>query len=79
LELTLCFREHQIILLTDIEKMFKQIKIHPDGQYQLELWRENYYEGLKTYSIPVILFGSASALHSVTQVLNQLAENEVPP
>ena len=65
------------MLLADIEKMYKQIRLHPDdAQYQLVLWRENENESLRTYVIPVVLFGSASAPHPATRVLNQLAEDE---
>ena len=31
---------------------------------------------MKTYKIPVVLFGCASAPHSATRVLNQLADDE---
>ena len=64
-EITLRFREHQIVLLADIEKMYKQIRLHPDdAHYQLVFWQENENESLRTYMIPVVLFGSASAPHS---------------
>ncbi|XP_063981076.1 uncharacterized protein LOC135164549 [Diachasmimorpha longicaudata] len=37
-EIALRFREHQIVFLADIEKMYKQIRLHPeDAQYQLIL------------------------------------------
>lgn len=76
-EITLRFREHQIVLIADIEKMYKQIRLHPDdAQYQLVLWRENENDELKTFMIPVDMFGSASAPHSATRVLNQPAEDE---
>ncbi|XP_063989071.1 uncharacterized protein LOC135168622 [Diachasmimorpha longicaudata] len=76
-EIALRFREHQIVLLADIEKMYKQIRLHPDdAQYQLILWRENENDRLQTYKIPVVLFGSASAPFSATRVLNQLADDE---
>ena len=64
-------------MIADIEKMYKQIHLHSDdAQYQLVLWRENVNDDLKRFMIPVVLFGSASARHSATRVLNQLADDE---
>ncbi|XP_057337763.1 uncharacterized protein LOC130675883 [Microplitis mediator] len=76
-DIILRFRTHQIVMLADIEKMYKQILLDArDAQYQLILWRETSSDELKAFIIPVVLFGIASAPHSATRVLNQCAEDE---
>lgn len=53
-----------VILLADIEKMFKQIRVDDeDINYQLILWRENPNDELQVFAIPVVLFRSAAAPH----------------
>ena len=76
-DIVLRFRTHQIVLLADIEKMYKQIYLDKnDAQYQLSFWRENENDNLHVYCIPVVLFGCASAPYLATRTLNQLAEDE---
>ncbi|XP_043471057.1 uncharacterized protein LOC122504184 [Leptopilina heterotoma] len=76
-EITLKFRTHQIVLVADIEKMYKQVLLNKDdAQYQLALWRENENEIIKKFIIPVVLFGTSAAPFLATRILNQLAEDE---
>ena len=76
-DIVLPFRTHQIVLLTEIEKMYKQIYLDKnDAEYQSSSWRENDNDNLNVYCNPVVLFGCASAPYLATRTLNQLAEDE---
>ena len=77
IDITLRFRIHQIILIADIEKMYKQVRLdEADIPYQLVFWREQENQELKVYAIPVVLFGNASAAHCATRALLQLTYDE---
>lgn len=76
-DILLRFRTHQVVIAADIEKMYKQVLLDElDVPFQLLFWREDPHDELKTYAIPVVLFGSASAAHCATRVIKQLTYDE---
>ncbi|XP_055605279.1 uncharacterized protein LOC129753489 [Uranotaenia lowii] len=77
LSITLRFRTKAIALVADIEKMYRQVNLHPDDQpFHRILWRENPSEPLDTYELRTVTYGTASASYLATRVLKQLAINE---
>lgn len=58
----------------DIEKMYRQICIHPDdADYQRILWRNGPNEPVKDYRLCTVTFGTSSAPYLAVKVLQQLA------
>lgn len=71
------FRTHAYVLIADIEKMFRQIRVNPnDTVYQRILWRENRLEPIKSYQLNTVTYGTASAPFFAVRSLFQLAEDE---
>ena len=71
------FRTHPYVMTADIEKMYRQINVHPLQQnLQLILWRERPEDPVKTYKLLTITYGQASAPYLATRVLKQLALDE---
>ena len=72
------FRLHQVALMADIEKMFRQINLDPeDRNYQRIVWRENPNEPLRDYRITTVSFGTKPAPYLATRTLQQLADDEM--
>lgn len=68
------FREHNYILTGDIEKMYRQILIHPSQRHlQIILWRENMHEPMKYLQLNTVTYGTSSAPFLSTRCLIQLA------
>lgn len=62
---------------TDLEKMFRQIRIHPlDADYQRIFWRDNPRSKLATFRLMTVTYGTAPAPFLANRVLKQLAEDE---
>ncbi|XP_043263915.1 uncharacterized protein LOC122404086 [Colletes gigas] len=71
------FRQHAFVLIADMEKMYRQIIVHPDDRkYQRILWRESTAEAIKTFELNTITYGTAPAPFLATRSLNQLAKDE---
>lgn len=71
------FRTHHVVLIADIEKMYRQIDVHPDDRnLQHILWRENSASRLKTYSLNTVTYGTSSAPFLAIRTLKQLAMDE---
>ncbi|XP_066603396.1 uncharacterized protein [Prorops nasuta] len=69
------FRQYKYVLTGDIEKIYRQVLIHPeDRKYQQILWRVN--GEIKTFEINTVTFGVASALFLAIRTLHKLAEDE---
>ncbi|XP_043471822.1 uncharacterized protein LOC122504682 [Leptopilina heterotoma] len=76
-QLVLRFRQHQIVLTADIEKMFCQFAVHPDdSQYQRILWRFDKNEFLKSYRLNTVTYGTSAAPFLSTRCLKRLADDE---
>ncbi|CAK9834523.1 hypothetical protein ANTRET_LOCUS11040 [Anthophora retusa] len=71
------FRTHQFVLTADIEKMFRQIQVHPeDAEFQKIFWRENKNEPIKTYRLNTVTYGTTSAPFLAVRCLKQLIKDE---
>ncbi|XP_062700371.1 uncharacterized protein LOC134284887 [Aedes albopictus] len=68
------FRMHRIALIADIEKMYRQIRIHPsDYPLQRILWRSSSSEPLRTFELVTVTYGTASAPFLATRCLKELS------
>ncbi|XP_014217245.1 uncharacterized protein LOC106645815, partial [Copidosoma floridanum] len=73
-ELILRWRFYKFVFTTDVEKMFRQIPVHPDDQtFQAILWRPAVSSPIKTYFLTTITYGLACSPFLATRVLRQLA------
>lgn len=68
------FRKFRFGLAADIEKMFRQILVHPDHRkYQKILWRSSEREAIRTYELRTVTYGHAAAPHCAIRALIQCA------
>ncbi|XP_037930486.1 uncharacterized protein LOC119665293, partial [Teleopsis dalmanni] len=68
------FRIPRYAFTTDIEKMYRQILIHPEDQMlQLIIWRNNPQEPLRFYKLKAVTYGTRSAPYLATKCLQTLA------
>ncbi|UYV74002.1 hypothetical protein LAZ67_11001790 [Cordylochernes scorpioides] len=76
-DLLLRFRTFFVALSADIEKMYRQILIHPDdSDYQRVLWRDSPSEAIQEYKLTTITYGTACAPYLAIRTLHQLADDE---
>ena len=69
------FRTFIVAVCADVEKMFRQIKVHPDDtDWQKILWRNSPEEVLKEYRLVTVTYGTTLFLS--TRVMNQLFIHE---
>nr|XP_012135148.1 PREDICTED: uncharacterized protein LOC100874762 isoform X2 [Megachile rotundata]XP_012135760.1 PREDICTED: uncharacterized protein LOC100874762 isoform X3 [Megachile rotundata] len=75
--LLLRFRFHNYVLTADIEKMYRQVLVHPnDRKYQQILWRKSHREPIKTYTLNTVTYGTSAAPFLATRTLLQLSLDE---
>lgn len=68
-------RAYQYVLIADIEKMYRQVRVHEDDRrYQRVLWRVN--EKIRTFQLNTLTFGVSSSAFLAIRVLQQLADDE---
>ncbi|XP_058827247.1 uncharacterized protein LOC131687209 [Topomyia yanbarensis] len=73
-DLILRFRKYAVALVADVEKMYRQIRIHPeDTSLQRILWRFNPSEPVKIYELQTVTYGLAPSSFLATRVLKQIA------
>ncbi|XP_054707113.1 uncharacterized protein LOC129216917 [Uloborus diversus] len=71
------FRLFNAAICADVEKMFRQIKVHEeDVDWQRILWRESPNEPIKEYRLTTVTYGTSSAPFLSTRTLRQLAIDE---
>lgn len=71
------FRTHRYVLSADIEKMYKQVRIHPeDAKFQKILWRDHREGLIRTYELNTVTYGTAPASFLAIRALQQLAIQE---
>ncbi|XP_036140527.1 uncharacterized protein LOC118644887 [Monomorium pharaonis] len=69
------FRVHKYVVTADIEKMYRQILIHPDDRkFQRIFWETE--SGIRTYELNTVTFGVASAPFLAIRTIQQLADDE---
>ncbi|XP_058457048.1 uncharacterized protein LOC131434397 [Malaya genurostris] len=70
-------RTRQIMLVADIEKMFRQVEVCPqDRPLQSILWRTSANDPLSTYELATVTYGTKPAPFLATRTLVQLASDE---
>jgi len=75
--LILRWRSHKFVYSTDIEKMFRQIRVHrEDVDYQCIFWRPDPTHDLSTFRLLMVTYGIASAPYLANRVLKQLSSDE---
>ncbi|XP_058816239.1 uncharacterized protein LOC131679517 [Topomyia yanbarensis] len=70
-------RTKQIMLVADVEKMFRQILISPEERpLQCILWRSSPTEEVSMYELNTVTYGTKPAPFLATRTLQQLATDE---
>ncbi|UYV82947.1 hypothetical protein LAZ67_22001474 [Cordylochernes scorpioides] len=76
-DLLLRFQTFFVALSADIEKMYRQILIHPDdSDYQRVLWCDSPSDAIQEYKLTTITYGTACAPYLAIRTLHQLADDE---
>lgn len=71
------WRTHSIVLSADIEKMYRQIMVHPkDWDFQRIIWRRKDSETVKHFRLKTVTFGTASAPFQAIRTLREIALRE---
>lgn len=74
------FRQHNIVMCADIEKMYRQVLITPSQRHlQCILWRPSPYETLQAYHLNTVTYGTAAAPFLAIRSLVQLAMDTSDP
>ncbi|XP_058828189.1 uncharacterized protein LOC131688059 [Topomyia yanbarensis] len=77
LTLLIRFRNHQVGLVADVEKMYRQVVVHPeDTKYQRIFWRFAPNEPVGIYELQTVTYGLTPSSFLATRALQQLAEDE---
>lgn len=75
-EILMHFRQFKIGITADIEKMYRQVLIHPeDRKYQKILWRKDEGEPVRVYQLKTVTYGHTCAPHSTIRALMQCAND----
>lgn len=68
------FRKHTFVAMADIEKMYRQIQVHPSQQnLQKIVWRVHPHSKLEHYQLNTVTYGTASAPYLAVRCLHELA------
>lgn len=71
------FRIPRYAVTADVEKMFRQIWVHPeDRKYQQICWRKDTSSPVKMFTLNTVTYGLSSSPFHAARVLNQLATDE---
>ncbi|XP_031334025.1 uncharacterized protein LOC116164038 [Photinus pyralis] len=73
LSIVLRFRKHNVILVADIAKMYRQINVTSDQRdMQRIIWRNNPTEPLRHYRLNTLTYGTSPASFLATRCLRQI-------
>ncbi|XP_029171127.1 uncharacterized protein LOC114945863 [Nylanderia fulva] len=76
-DVLLRWRWHRYVFVTDIEKMYRQILVHPeDCRLQTILWRHNKTDEIGEYELQTVTYGMACAPFLAIRTLQQLCADE---
>nr|XP_022904560.1 uncharacterized protein LOC111416698 [Onthophagus taurus] len=68
------WRRHAVAFSCDLEKMYRQIKVHEDDlPFQRIMWREDSSQKLKSYELTTVTYGLSCAPYLAIRCLRQLA------
>ena len=69
------FRVHRYVITADIEKMYRQILIHPDDrQFQRLFWL--HHDEIRAFQLNTVTFGVYSAPFLAIRTIHKLADDE---
>jgi len=72
------FRTYRYVLKMDVEKMYRQMWVHPtDRNLQLIMWRDKPSDKVKIFQLNTITYGTRAAPYLATRCLNQLADENM--
>ncbi|UYV67073.1 hypothetical protein LAZ67_4003825 [Cordylochernes scorpioides] len=70
-------RRHRIFIMSDIEKMYRQILVCPgDAERQIIIWRRSSQDKLMAYRLNTVTYGTAAAPFLAMRTLLKLVEDE---
>ncbi|UYV67771.1 hypothetical protein LAZ67_5001937 [Cordylochernes scorpioides] len=70
-------RRHRIFIMSDIEKMYRQILVRPgDAERQIIIWRRSSQDKLMAYRLNTVTYGTAAAPFLAMRTLLKLVEDE---
>lgn len=73
LSILIRYRQHRYVLAGDVEKMYRQVMVHPDDRHlQNILWRFNASDQLKVFQLNTVTYGTSSAPFLATRCLKQI-------
>ncbi|XP_029158581.1 uncharacterized protein LOC114930891 [Nylanderia fulva] len=76
-DVLLRWRWHRYVFVTDIEKMYRQILVHPeDCSLQTILWRQHQTNEIQEYELLTVTYGMACAPFLAIRTLRQLCADE---
>ncbi|XP_058822232.1 uncharacterized protein LOC131683878 [Topomyia yanbarensis] len=77
LAIVLRFRTYPVAIVADIEKMYRQVLIHPgDTPLQKILWRFRETDPVQEYELSTVTYGLGPSSFLATRTLKQLAYDE---
>ncbi|XP_076302125.1 uncharacterized protein LOC143220345, partial [Lasioglossum baleicum] len=77
MDVLLRWRRHRVAFIADIEKMYRQIKIHRDDwDYQRILWRDSPDQPIIPHHLTTVTYGLTCAPYLAIRTLLQLAKDE---
>lgn len=69
------FRKHKIVLIADIEKMYRQVLINPDQRsLQRILWRFKINDPIEVYELNTVTYGTAAGSFLAIRCLMAIAK-----
>jgi len=75
LSILLRFRTHCFVFTADVEKMYRQIWVHPQVKgYQLIVWRRSPLDKMRYFHFNTMTYGTACAPYLATKCLQHLAQ-----
>ncbi|XP_035219447.1 uncharacterized protein LOC118192560 [Stegodyphus dumicola] len=71
------FRKHRYAFTADVQKMYRQILVHPPQRDLLRiLWKDSVDAPVQTYKLNTVTYGTSNAPYLATRALKQLAIDE---
>jgi len=76
-DILLRWRWHRYVLISDVEKMYRQIIVHEeDRELQRIVWRSNSRQEISEFRLNTVTYGLACAPFLAIRILHQLAYDE---
>ncbi|BES90322.1 Hypothetical protein NTJ_03130 [Nesidiocoris tenuis] len=77
LDILLRFRMYQIVLVTDIRQMYRNIRMSTQSQpFQKILWRSSPEEPVRDYQLTTVTYGVSASPFLAIRTLHQLVQDE---